>query len=198
MTARIVVLASGNGTNCQALIEACGQAAIDAEIAAVISNNPDAYVIERAALADIPAVIVEHRASEPERRSFEDERLIETIEGFEPDLVVLAGWMRILGATTTQRFPIVNLHPALPGELAGVNAIDRAFAEWQAGQRRSTGVMVHWVPDAGVDTGPAIVSETVDFLASDTADSFEKRMHLVEHRLIVEGVKEALNTVIGA
>lgn len=192
MTARIVVLASGTGTNCQVLLDACASGTLDAEIAAVIANNPTALVIDRAKAAEVPAVVVEHKARDRDRRAAEDDALVATIQEFDPDLVVLAGWMRILGARLTSQLRIINLHPSLPGDLVGVDAIGRAFAEWQAGHRSSTGVMVHWVPDEGVDTGPPLVTETVSFLTSDTKDGFEKRMRAAEHRLIVDGTRLAL------
>lgn len=192
MTARVVILASGSGTNAEALMRAAATGVLDAEIVAVITNNPDAGVLERAARFGVATEHVEHRGRTPEQRAAADARLIEVLRGFDPDLVVLAGWMRILGAEVGATFPIVNLHPAQPGDLPGINSIERAFVEFEAGERHESGVMVHWVPDDGVDVGPVIVTEVVPFKPGDTRDSFENRMHETEHRLIVQGVAQAL------
>lgn len=189
---RVVVLASGSGTNCQALIGACESGALEAIVAAVITNNPQAGVIARAEAALVPAIVVEHQGSDSQRRAAADLALIDVITSLDPDLVVLAGWMRVLGDSVCSRFPIINLHPALPGAFAGTNAIQRAFAAWQTNKITESGVMVHWVPDAGVDVGPVLTSEVVAFEAGDTIESFEARIHDTEHRLIVEGTRIAL------
>jgi phosphoribosylglycinamide formyltransferase 1 len=192
MSARLVVLASGEGTNCQALIDACSADRLDARVVAVVTNNPEAGVIGRAERSGIDTCFVDHRGLEPEARRLADQRLIEAVAGFGPDLVVLAGWMRVLGADVGQAFPILNLHPAKPGEFAGTRAIERAFDAWLAGEIDESGVMVHWVPDAGVDVGPVIVTDVVPFIAGDTLALFTDRVHRVEHRLIVEGTRRAL------
>lgn len=195
--ARIVVLASGSGTNCQALLDACFSGELDASVVAIITNNPDAGVLARAAAADVPAVVVDHRGRDPELRRAADERLIEAISAHTPDLVVLAGWMRILGAEVGAAFPVMNLHPAKPGEFPGVGAIKRAFDAYVSGEIDESGVMVHWVPDDGVDVGPVIVTDTVAFESDDTIEAFEDRMHAAEHRLIVEGARRALASTRG-
>lgn len=192
MTARIVVLASGGGTNCQALIDACADSRLDAEVVAVITNRAQAGVVARAQAAGIPCQVVDHAGSDPEVRSAADQRLIQSVAEYEPDLVVLAGWMRILGVAVGAAFPMINLHPALPGAFAGTRAIQRAFAAWQAGEITESGIMVHWVPDEGVDDGPVIATETVGFETDDSIEEFEARMHQAEHRLIVSATAEVL------
>lgn len=192
MAGRIVVLASGSGTNCQALLQATASGELHAEIVGVITNKATAGVVDRAATFDTPVTVVDHSGSDPAQRDAADQRLITAISAYEPDLVVLAGWMRILGTAVGQAFPIMNLHPALPGAFPGVGAIDKAFAAWQRGEISESGVMVHWVPDDGVDVGPVISSVTVPFEAGDTADDFEARMHTAEHQLIVAGAELAL------
>lgn len=193
---RLVVLASGAGTNCQALLDACESGDLGAEVVAVVTNRPEAGVIARAERADVPAIVVEHQGSEPAVRRAADAALIDVVTGFDPDLVVLAGWMRILGDEFCSAFRIMNLHPAKPGAYPGTHAIERAFAAWEAGEIGESGVMVHWVPDSGVDVGPVIVTEAVPFVDGDTLASFERRMHRVEHRLIVEGARLAVDNVI--
>lgn len=189
---RVVVLASGGGTNAQALIDACGNGVLHAEVVAIVTNNADAGVIARATTANIPVRVVEHRGSAPEVRREADQRLIEVIAGYRPDVVVLAGWMRILGADVGAAFSMINLHPAKPGEFAGIHSIERAFDAWTKGEIAETGVMVHHVPDEGVDVGPVIVTESVAFVDGDTLETFSNRLHAVEHRLIVEAVSLVL------
>jgi phosphoribosylglycinamide formyltransferase 1 len=185
MTDRLVVLASGSGSNLQAIIDACGAGRLDADVAAVVSDKADAYALARAAAAGIPAV---HLGRQPgEARADYDARLTDVVSGFDPTWVVLAGWMRILSMSFLGWFPqmVVNLHPALPGEFPGTHAIERAFAEWEAGTRTATGVMVHLVPDEGVDAGPVLATAPVEFRRGETLDDFALRVHSVEHELLV-------------
>ena len=183
---RLVVLASGNGTNLQAVLDACADGRLPAEVAAVVSNKAGSGALQRAADAGVPYVHVAPHAGEP--RADYDARLADIVSGFDPDWVVLAGWMRMLSMSFLGWFPgmVVNLHPALPGELPGVDAIERAWHEAQAGQRDQTGVMVHLVPDEGVDDGPVLATATVSIHPSDTLESLTNRVHGVEHRLLVE------------
>ena len=136
-TPRFVVLASGNGSNFQAIVDA------GLDVGALVCNRPNAYVIERAAAAKIPASVLV--GAKGEARTDYDARLAETVAAFSPDFVVLAGWMRMLSMAFLEHFPgrVINLHPALPGEFPGTHSIERALA---AGVAR-TGVMVHYVPD---------------------------------------------------
>jgi folate-dependent phosphoribosylglycinamide formyltransferase PurN len=122
-----------------------------------------------------------------EARADYDARLADVVSGFSPDHVVLLGWMRILTMSFLGWFPgmVINLHPALPGELAGVNAIGRAFDEHLAGIRSASGVMVHQVPDEGVDVGPVLAAAAVEIEPDDTLESFTARMHATEHRLVI-------------
>lgn len=192
MTARLVVLGSGSGTNCQALIDACAQGRLDAAIVAVASNRASAGILARGAAAGAAVEVLSHRGSDPQERRAADARLIETVRSHEPDLVVLAGWMRILGSEVGAAFPIVNLHPAKPGEFPGLHAIERAYDAWTAGDVAETGVMVHWVPDAGVDEGPVINTVSIGFRDGESLADFEQRVHDLEHLLIVDGVRAAL------
>jgi phosphoribosylglycinamide formyltransferase-1 len=182
---RLVVMASGNGSNLQAIIDACADGSLPATVAAVVSDTAHARALERADIAGIPAVHIGKRPGET--RADYDARLADLVTGFDPHWVVLAGWMRVLTMNFLGWFPgmVVNLHPALPGELSGTHAIERAFAEHQTGERVRTGVMVHLVPDEGVDDGPVLASEVVTIEPDDTLDLLEAKMHAVEHRLLV-------------
>lgn len=185
-----MVLVSGSGSNLAAILDACADDRLDAEVVAVVSNRSDAYALQRAADAGVAAVTLER--DEGEERADYDTRLVALVEPFEPDLVVLAGWMRILTPIFVGRFDVINLHPALPGTFPGAHAIDEAFAAWEAGEITESGVMVHWVPDAGVDDGPVIVARSVPFVPNDTREMFEERLHSAEHSAIVEGIGLAL------
>jgi phosphoribosylglycinamide formyltransferase-1 len=188
-SSRLVVLVSGNGTNLQAVLDACSAGELPAEVVAVVSDKPNAYALQRAATAGVPSV---HIGPHPnEERADYDARLTDIVAGFAPDFVVLAGWMRILTKDFLGWFPdrVVNLHPARPGELPGTRAIERAWQEALAGQRTSTGVMVHLVPDEGVDDGPLLATVDVPILPDDTLESLEARVHAVEHRLLVDTIR---------
>src|SRR5690606_18881528 len=160
-TARLVVMVSGHGTNLQAILDACASGELPAEVVAVVSNNSDAHALQRAAAAGVVSVHVGRH--DGEARADYDARLADIVAGFAPDLVVLAGWMRILTKDFLGWFPdrVVNLHPALPGELPGTHAIERAWHQALAGERSHTGVMVHLVPDEGVDDGPVLATVEV-------------------------------------
>jgi len=188
---RLVVLASGNGSNLQAVIDACadGQLSEHADVVAVVSDRVDAFALRRAAGAGVPSV---HVGRQPdEARADYDARLADIVAGFDPGLIILAGWMRILTTSFLGWFPnrVINLHPARPGELPGTHAIERAWQEALAGERTGTGVMVHLVPDEGVDTGPVLATDEVPILPDDTLEALEVRIHAVEHRLLVDTIR---------
>ena len=188
---KIVVLISGNGSNLQALIDNVAAGVLDVEIAAVVSNSAGAYGLTRAQAAGIPTEILDLRevlADGGNRDGFDIE-LAGTVAAYEPDLVVLAGWMLILGEGFLDRFPdrVINLHPAMPGAFPGTNAIKRAHEAFQRGDIKRTGVMIHRViPE--VDVGPVVTMEPVPIFPDDTLEELEERVHLVEHNLIVAAV----------
>jgi phosphoribosylglycinamide formyltransferase 1 len=191
MTARLVVLVSGSGTNLQALLDACAAGRLDARVVAVVANRADAYGLQRAEAAGVPATCLPSTGRD---RSSYDAELAEVVAGHEPDLVVLAGWLRILTGAFLDRFPhrVLNLHPARPGQFPGLHAIERAYEAWRAGQIDAGGVMVHLVPDEAVDAGPVVAWRPVPFEAGDTLADYEARVHAAEHDLLVEAVALAL------
>jgi formyltetrahydrofolate-dependent phosphoribosylglycinamide formyltransferase len=186
---RLVVLVSGNGSNLQAILDACAADELPAEVVAVVSNSSTAFALQRAADAGVPSVHIGRH--DGETRNDYDARLADVVAGFAPDLIVLAGWMRLLTNDFLGWFPdrVINLHPARPGELPGTHAIERAWQEALAGERSTTGVMVHLVPDEGVDDGPVLATEDVPILPDDTLDILESRVHVVEHRLLVDTIR---------
>jgi phosphoribosylglycinamide formyltransferase-1 len=193
---RLALLVSGNGSNLQAVLSASAAGELPAEVAVVVSNVPDAYALERSAAAGVPTVVVERLAGES--RTEYDARLAAAVAPYRPDLVVLAGWMRILTSTFVSAFDVINLHPALPGELPGTHAIERAWQEALAGERTASGVMVHRVPDEGVDCGPVLASASVQIRLDDTFDTFAARIHETEHRLLVDVLRELATQEINA
>ncbi len=188
----LVVLVSGNGSNLQAILDACASGRLPARVAAVVSNKPAAYALERARAAGIPAVALPKVPAQT--RGAYDAALAEVVASYHPDWVVLAGWMRLLGAAFLGRFPghVINLHPALPGAFPGTEAIARAFAAFQQGEIQHTGVMVHLVPDEGVNSGPVLAQQAVPILATDTVETLEERVHAVEHQLLVQTLKNVI------
>jgi phosphoribosylglycinamide formyltransferase-1 len=179
------VLASGNGSNLHAVLDACASGRLPAEVVAVVSDQPRAHALERARRAGVPAHALPR--AEGEARADYDARLAEIVAAAAPDWVVLAGWMRILTMAFIGRFPrrVVNLHPALPGAHPGTHAIERAYQAWRDGGPAGTGVMVHLVPDEGVDDGPVLAVAEVPIVATDTLDDLTARVHATEHALLV-------------
>lgn len=184
--ARLVVLISGSGSNLQAILDACADGRLNAVVAAVVSNKAEAYGLQRAAAAGLPRVVLT-RSKGRDRREY-DAELADAVAEYAPDWVVLAGWMHILSMAFLSRFPnrVVNLHPALPGQFAGTHAIERAFAAFQAGEISETGVMVHLVPDEGVDDGPVLGTARVAISAEDTLETLAAKVHAAEHPLLVD------------
>ena len=184
--ARLVVLISGNGSNLQAILDACANGELPASVISVISNKADAYGLTRAHNSGIAAIHFPKLATES--RQEYDARLAVYVSTCLPDYVILAGWMRILASAFLDHFPnrVINLHPALPGMFPGTHAIERAFDAYQRGEINHTGVMVHLVPDEGIDNGPVLASEVVNIDPLDTLESLEARIHETEHRLLVQ------------
>ena len=187
---RLVVLISGNGSNLQAILDACASGELHATVVTVISNKRESYGLTRAKNAGVESVYFPKLETEP-RREY-DARLANYLTTKLPDYVILAGWMRILSYDFLAAFPnrVINLHPALPGTFPGTHAIQRAFEAYQRGEIDHTGVMVHLVPDEGVDSGPVLATETVSIHPEDTLESLEARVHEVEHQLLVNVLKK--------
>lgn len=190
---RLVVLISGYGSNLQAILDACRRGELPAQVVAVISNRADAFGLQRAIDAGVPAIPLPFYKDLHLDRAGYDEVLAEVIEQYQPDLIVCAGWMRILSPAFVRRFAgkIINLHPALPGMFPGTRSIEAAFQAFQRGEIRHTGVMVHYV-DEGVDTGPVIATRDVPIYPTDTLQDLEQRMHEAEHALLVAAIREVI------
>jgi phosphoribosylglycinamide formyltransferase 1 len=192
VTSRLVVLISGNGSNLQAILDACASGELNAQVASVISNKADAYGLVRASKAGVQAIYLPK--GENESREEYDARLAVCVSNYLPDYVILAGWMRILSIAFLSSFPkrVVNLHPALPGMFPGTHAIERAYTAYQHGEIDRTGVMVHLVPDEGVDNGPVLGLQEIHFVPDESLEGFEVRVHNVEHKLLVDTLNKIL------
>ena len=175
---RAAILISGGGTNLQAFIDAVQSWALDIEIAVVISNRPDAYGLVRAHNADIPTECIRHEEF-ADRTAF-DEVLGDTIERHKADLVILAGFMRILSPYFVQRFEgrVLNIHPALLPKYPGLNTHQRVI---DAGEKWH-GSTVHFVTEE-LDAGPRILQGRVPVHDDDTPDVLSARVQAIEHKI---------------
>jgi phosphoribosylglycinamide formyltransferase-1 len=185
---RIVVLISGSGSNLQALIDATELGGINGEIVAVISNKPDVYGLTRAENAKIPALTVDHRKFDG-REPFETE-LSKTIDEFKPDLIVLAGFMRILNSEFVQPYEgkMLNIHPSLLPKYKGLHTHRRALENGD----KEHGVSVHFVTSE-LDGGPVIAQRTVKVEDRDTEQSLQQKVQQQEHQLYPEVVAKFCN-----
>lgn len=174
----LAVLISGGGSNLQALIDAIDGDRLDAEIVVVISNNADAFGLQRARKAGLATEILDHRGFDARERY--DAELTEILASYDPDLILLAGFMRILGAAIVRRFEgrMLNIHPSLLPRFRGLDTHRRAI---EAGEKQH-GCTVHYVT-ATLDGGPPIMQGSVDVLETDTPDDLAKRVLAVEHRI---------------
>ena len=177
------VLISGHGSNLQAIIDACRKKEIPAEVVCVISNNSDAFGLERARKEKIPAIVIDDK-NFPDKAAFE-EQIIHTLWKYDVELVVLAGFMKILSGQFINTFKnrILNIHPALLPSFAGLHGQKQAF---DYGVKVS-GCTVHFV-DEGCDTGPIIIQKTVPVLEDDTAESLSQRILEQEHKAYPEAI----------
>jgi phosphoribosylglycinamide formyltransferase-1 len=173
-----VVLLSGSGSNLQALIDSSQGADSPLRVGAVISNRADAYGLERAKAAGIDTAVLEHTGFAG-REAF-DAALMALIDGFNPDLVVLAGFMRILSGGFVRHYQgrLLNIHPSLLPKYKGLHTHQRAL---EAGDTEH-GCSVHFVTEE-LDGGPLVVQAVVPVDAADTAQTLAQRVHLQEHQI---------------
>lgn len=183
---RVGVLASGRGSNLQAIIDRSLEGSIDVEVAVVISDVEDAPALERARRAGIPAVHVPPGRFRTKLEPDVEERYVEVLDGHGVEVVVLAGFMRILHDDFLRRYAgrIVNVHPALLPSFPGLNGQRQALeygVKW-------SGATVHFV-DAGVDTGPIILQAVVPVEDDDTVETLAARILKQEHRILPEALQ---------
>jgi len=178
---RFGVLISGSGSNLQAILDACASGAIPGEVSVVISNKADAFGLERALRAGVPAVHIAP-ADFPDRAGY-DHAVLKTLDEHLTDYVVMAGYMKLLGVEVLDAYPmrVLNLHPALLPSFPGAHGISDAF-EFGV---KVTGVTVHFANEV-FDEGPIIAQRAVPIHEGDSVASLEERIHLVEHELYPE------------
>lgn len=179
-----VVLASGRGTNFQAIIDRVNAGYINASCTGLISDNPEAYAIKRAENAGIPAEIVPYR-SFPDKNRYED-ALLDVLARFHPDLVVLAGYMRLLGEriVDTYQGKMINIHPSLLPAFQGLHA-QRQALEYGT---KVAGCTVHFVTK-DMDAGPVIIQRTVPVLEDDDEESLSDRILVEEHQAFSDAIR---------
>lgn len=181
---RLAVLASGGGTNLQSIIDQTQNGDLNAEIALVVSNNPGAGALKRAEDAGIENICINHRDF-TERKSF-DLKVVEALESVKPDLIVLAGFMRIISSVFLKAFPqrIINIHPSLLPAFPGLH-VQRKALEYGA---RFSGCTVHFVDD-GVDSGPIIIQAIVPIHTNDTEETLSARILEQEHKIYPQAIQ---------
>jgi phosphoribosylglycinamide formyltransferase-1 len=181
---RIVILISGRGSNMEAIVETCGKEGWKAEVAAVVSNRPQAGGLQFAQSHGIATAVVDHKAF-ASREAF-DTALAEAIDRFQPDLVVLAGFMRILGEAFVRRYEgrMLNIHPSLLPSFTGLHTHQRAI---EAGCK-AHGATVHFVTPA-LDHGPIVAQAIVPVLPGDTEDALAARVLKQEHLMYPRAVR---------
>lgn len=181
---RIVILISGRGSNMEAIVQACAAEGWPARVVAVLSNRPDAAGLQFAAARGIATAVVDHKAH-PTREAF-DEALAQAIDAHDPDVVVLAGFMRILTAGFVQRYEgrLLNIHPSLLPAFPGLHTHRRAI---EAGCKVA-GATVHFVTPE-LDHGPIVIQAAVPVLPGDTEDSLSQRVLVREHQIYPRAVR---------
>lgn len=183
MTARLVVLASGSGTTLQAVLDAVAEPDFPATVVAAGTDRPGCAAMARAEAAGIPTFSCA-LADYPDRDAW-NAALADQLARWQPDLVVLAGFMRVIAGTTVERFPMVNTHPSLLPSFPGAHAIPDALAHGV----KISGVTVHRV-DAGLDSGPILAQAAVEVRPDDTVASLTERIQSVEKPLFVQAIRQ--------
>ncbi|NCX24446.1 MAG: phosphoribosylglycinamide formyltransferase [Proteobacteria bacterium] len=184
---KIIVLISGSGSNLQAIIDDCNAKRIDAEIACVISNNPNAFGLERAKLAGIKTIVINHK--EFVSRELFDNELYILLKKHNPDLIVLAGFMRILTKKITENFygKLINIHPSLLPKYPGLNTHEKAIKN----NDKVHGVSIHYV-SSELDDGPLIAQGEIT-TGKEDVDTLIERIHKLEHKIYPEIIKYICN-----
>jgi phosphoribosylglycinamide formyltransferase-1 len=182
-TLKLGVMASGSGSNFEALMAVINQDQLNAQVQVVIYNNPTAKVKERAERWQVPNVLLDHRLFNS--RELLDQAIVTTLKDYGVDWVIMAGWMRIVTPVLLTAFPqrVINIHPSLLPSFRGVRAVEQALA---AGVK-VTGCTVHYA-SAEVDSGPIIAQAVVPILPDDTSDSLHTRIQVQEHQIFPRAI----------
>ncbi len=185
---KIVVLISGSGSNLEAIIESCAAKKINGKVIHVISNNPDAFGLSRASKFNIASKVIDHKKFSS-RIDFENS-LEEFLDTLNADLIVLAGFMRILGTKITSKFSnkMINLHPSLLPKYPGLHTHEKVLKN----KDPRHGISIHYV-SSELDAGPLIAQGFIDISKDETLKNIIKRIHRIEHLLLPEIINEICN-----
>lgn len=188
---KIALFASGSGSNVQAIVDSVQKGEIPAEVAILICDQPDAYVIKRAEKLQIP--VFAFRAKDYSSKAEFEREIVNKLHEAKVDYIFLAGYMRLIGETLLHAYAgrIVNIHPSLLPAFPGKDAIGQAFAA----RVKITGVTVHFV-DEGMDTGPIIDQESVRMVNDDTRESLQQKIQQVEHELYPRVIRQLLTDAV--
>jgi phosphoribosylglycinamide formyltransferase-1 len=182
-TLKLGVMASGSGSNFEAIAQAISEGKLNAQVKVLIYNNPQAKVKERADKYNIPTVLLNHRNFAT--REELDQAIVDIFHENQIEWVIMAGWMRIVTKVLLNAFPqrVINIHPSLLPSFKGINAIEQALEA----NAKITGCTVHLV-DLEVDSGPILIQAAVPILPDDNADSLHHRIQAQEHRIITQAI----------
>jgi phosphoribosylglycinamide formyltransferase-1 len=186
MKPKILLLASGDGSLFQAVVDAANVGEIEAHILGLVCDRPSAPVLDRAKKSGIATYLVPFDSA----RETWNQKMMEVVTSLKPDLIVSAGFMRILAPEFVENFKVINSHPSLLPKFPGAHAVKDALDAQEA----MTGTTIHWV-DSGVDTGEIIAQVQVAILPSDDIATLHERIKIVERRLIVETIARLLLTL---
>lgn len=177
------IMASGSGTNFEAVVKAIADGKLNAVIEVLIYNNPDAKVKVKAQKYQIPAIFIDHR--EYNSREALDSKIVATMQAYGVDWVIMAGWMRVVTSVLLDSFPhrVINIHPSLLPSFKGIRAIERALEA----KVKITGCTVHFVSLA-VDSGEIIMQAAVPILPDDTPETLHKRIQIQEHFILPRAI----------
>ncbi len=180
---KLGMMASGSGTNVEAIASAIASGKLNAEISVIIYNNPGAKVVERAKRYGIPAILLNHR--EYKSRQDLDAKIVETFREYDVEMVVMAGWMRIITEVLLDAFPdkVINIHPSLLPSFRGAHGVEDAL---KAGVK-ITGCTVH-IARLEVDNGPILIQAAVPILPEDTAETLHARIQIQEHQIFPQAI----------
>ena len=185
----IAILGSGNGSNCQAIIDAINDGKLNANVSCIISDVKDARILTRAQHNQIPSYFIDCLPFRTVLKDDAEKNLISILKEHEPDIIVLAGFMRIIKSKFLSLYPnkIINIHPSLlpkfPGLNAGKKALDAGVSE--------TGCTVHYVDD-GIDTGKIILQKKVPISKDDTIESLMEKIHKAEHLTLIKALQKII------
>ncbi|MBD2185670.1 phosphoribosylglycinamide formyltransferase [Planktothrix sp. FACHB-1355] len=180
---KLGIMASGNGSNFEAVAEAIASGELNAKTQVLIYNNPDAKVVARAERWGVPSLLLNHR--DYQKREDLDAKIVETFQQFGVEWVIMAGWMRIVTPVLIDAFPnrLINIHPSLLPSFRGVRAIEQALATGV----KITGCTVHLVVPE-VDSGPILMQAAVPILPNDTSETLHARIQVQEHRILPRAI----------